>query len=594
MNKKKKLIWQIFPSFLIIICISLSVVTLYSTRYFKNFFLENSEKELTVRAKLLQKNIADMLARSRKRHNYDYINKQCMDIGKRTGTRVTVILPSGVVVGDSFGDINTMENHGKRPEIMKALKGKKGLSIRYSATLDMTMMYIALPVIYNKKLIAVVRTSISVSTMENKIRKVRNNFLLALLFTIFAAALASLYVTRRITHPIEQMKKGAGEFAGANLKSRLVVPDTEELSELALAMNHMAENLDEKIMAFKNRSMELEAVHASMLEGVIAIDKDEKIITINEAAAKAFNFPVSSLKSKYVLEITRNLDLQKFIEAALATREPVEADIVMKKGEIFILHIHSTALYDVNATRIGTLIIFHDITRIRRLESMQKDFAANVSHELKTPLTVIKGFIETIQAIPLDHKLTECENFLKIIGKNVNRMIELINDLLVLSKLERLQGTDIKLETQDISALVHAAVSTCRKSLIEKNISLAVESSERISAKVDSVLMEQAIINLVDNAVKYSDRDKSISIKISKAGHFINIVVNDQGRGIDRSHLPKIFNRFYRVDKARSRTEGGTGLGLAIVKHIVQYHNGKIDVSSKKGQGSSFKISIPA
>ncbi len=594
MNKKKKLIWQIFPSFLIITCISLSAVTLYSTKYFKNFFLENSEKELTIRAKLLQKNIADILDRGKNHHNYDYINEQCRDIGEKTGTRVTIILPSGVVVGDSFGDINTMENHKKRPEIMEALKKKKGLSIRHSTTLDLNMMYIALPVMHNNKLTAVVRTSLSVSTMENEIKKVRNNLLLALFFTIAAAACASLYVTRRITRPIELMKTGAGKFAKGNLTSKLEVPDTEELSELAIAMNHMAENLDEKIRAFKNRSMELEAVHSSMQEGVIAIDKNEKIITINNAAAKIFNFPAANLKSMYIMEIARNFDLQQFIEKALATHNPVEADIIIKKEETFILNIHSTALYDINKIRIGTLIILHDMTRIKLLERMQKDFAANVSHELKTPLTAIKGFVETIRSIPADHELAECENFLTIIEKNINRMIELINDLLILSKLERLQGTDIKFETQNLSSLIHSAVSICRSSLHKKNISVTIDCPETISADIDPVLMEQAVINLVDNAAKYSDRDKTISIKtVLRDEKFIDIVVKDQGRGIDKSHIPKIFNRFYRVDKARSRNEGGTGLGLAIVKHIVQYHNGKIKVSSRKGMGSSFTITIP-
>ncbi len=594
MNKKKKLIWQIFPSFLIITCISLSAVTFYSTKYFKTFFLKNCEKELTIRAELLQKIIADMIDRGKTQNNYALINEQCREIGKRTGTRLTIILPTGVVIGDSFGDIKKMENHRTRPEILKALKKEKGVGIRYSSTLGMNMMYIALPVIKNKRLTAVIRTSVSVSTIENEIKRVKKNLFWALFFTALAAAGASLYVTRRITHPIELMKRGAAEFARGNLSQKLAIPDTEELSELAIAMNNMAENLDEKIKALKNRSMELEAVHSSMLEGVIAIDENEKIITINEAAARIFNFSASSLKSKYILEITRNLDLQKFIETALSTPEPVEADIVIKKSETFVLHIHSTALYDTNSLRIGTLIIFHDITRMRLLERMHKDFAANVSHELKTPLTAIKGFIETIQAIPPNHKLSECKHFLDIIGKNVNRMIELINDLLILSKLERLQGTDIKFETQDISTLIHSAVNTCRKSLEEKNISLSIECPEKISGKLDSVLMEQAIINLVDNAIKYSDKDTKISIEIKRNGKFIEIYVKDQGKGIDKSHLQKIFNRFYRVDKARSRNEGGTGLGLAIVKHIVQYHNGGIEVSSKKGYGSSFKITIPS
>ena len=601
MNKKKKLFWQIFPPFLIITSLSLSAVTSYSTSYFKKFFLKNSEKELTIRAKLLQINFADILPDdvlpdnilSADQDQIQYIDEYCKDIGEKTGTRVTIILPSGVVVGDSFGDIKMMENHMKRPEIMEALKRKKGVCIRYSSTLDKNMMYIALPIMHDKEVTAVVRTSVSVSAIDNKIKSVRNNILIALLLTILIAAIVSLYVTRRITHPIEQMKKGAAKFAKGNLSARLAVPASEELSELAVTMNLMAENLDDKIKDFKNRSMELEAVHTSMQEGVIAIDKHERIITINNAAAKIFDSPTSELKDRYILEVVRNFEFQKFIQKALATHEPVEDDIVIAKDEDMILNLHSTALYDTVERRIGTLVIFHDITRIRRLERMHKDFAANVSHELKTPLTTIKGFIETLQEMLINNDTKESENFLRIIEKNVNRMIDLINDLLALSKLERMRGTDIQLESQNMAALIQGAVNTCHAGIHAKNIIVNIACPKDLTAMVDPVLMEQAIINLVDNAVKYSREDRTVAIKVTKQEGFIDIVIKDKGCGIDKEHLSKIFNRFYRVDKARSRHEGGTGLGLAIVKHIVQYHNGKIDVQSVKGQGSSFKISIP-
>lgn len=585
------MIWQIFPSFLVIIFLSLTAVTSYSTHYFKKFFLENSEKELTIRAKLLQKKFGDILKENQGRTRD--IDEQCKDIGEKTDTRVTVILPSGVVVGDSFGDTAAMENHMKRPEIMEALKRKKGVSIRYSATLDKNMMYIAIPVMDDKTVMAVIRTSVSISTIDNGIKSVRNNILLALVFIIFIAGIVSLYVTRRITHPVELMKNGALQFAKGNLSARLAVPDSEELSDLAVTMNQMAQNLDEKIKAFRNRSMELEAVHSSMQEGVIAIDKHERIITINTAAAKIFDFAAPELKGRYILEVARNIEFQKFIQQALATPEPVEADIVIKRNEDLILNIHSTALYETAERRMGTLIIFHDITRIRRLERMHKDFAANVSHELKTPLTTIKGFIETLQEMMADKDTRQGEKFLRIIEKNVNRMVELINDLLALSRLERLQGTDILFENQHVSTLIQGAVSSCNAGIKAKNITISIDCPQDLTAMVDPILMEQAVFNLVDNAVKYSRENTSIDIIASQQGRFIDIAVKDNGRGIDKEHLPKIFNRFYRVDKARSRHEGGTGLGLAIVKHITQYHHGKIDVQSRKDKGSLFKISIP-
>jgi two-component system phosphate regulon sensor histidine kinase PhoR len=592
MNKKTKLIRQIFPAFLVIVVLSLSAVASYSTSYFKTFFLENSEKELMIRAKLLQNQFADILAVNPQ--DMRDINDQCKKIGDRTGTRVTVILPSGTVIGDSFGETDLMENHLTRPEIMTALKGKEGISRRYSSTLDKTMLYIALPVIKDGAVMAVVRTSLSVSVIDDKIRTVRNSIFLAMLATILLAAVVSLFVSRHLTRPMEEMKKGAAEFAKGNLSARMAVPDSEELAELAVTMNHMAESLDEKIRAFENRSRELEAVHASMREGVIAIDKDQRIITINQAAAKIFGFAAHELKGRYILEAARNVQFQKFIQNALETHDPMEEDILISGDEDLILNIHSSALYGDRNRRMGTLMIVHDITRIRRLEKMHKEFAANVSHELKTPLTSIQGFIETLQEMLLEKNTEEAGKFLNIIEKNVTRMVALIDDLLSLSRLERLQGTPVRFERHNLANLIQDAVNSLESAIRAKNIILNMDCPEDLTVMVDPILMEQAILNLVDNAVKYSPEGKVIAIGVTKNRAFTDIIVQDNGCGIDQEHLPQIFNRFYRVDRSRSRNQGGTGLGLAIVKHIIQYHNGKIDVRSTRGKGSIFKISIPS
>ncbi len=599
MLKKQKLIWQIFPSFLVIILLSLTVVTWYSTWYFKDFFLEHSEKELTIQAKLLQNKFDHVLREDRE--SISQIDSLCKKVGKSIQTRVTIVLPTGEVVGDSFGRVETMENHLIRPEIQAALKGDKGISIRYSSTLDQNMMYIALPVSddqrkdenQNNQVIAVVRAAVSISDIDKRITAVGHNILMTLILTLIAAAIASFYTARRITKPVERMKKGAIEFAKGNLDNRLTVPDTEELSQLALAMNKMAAKLDKKILDFKNRSHELEAVHESMQEGVIAIDNHEQIITINKAAAGIFDFPAPALKKKNILEVARNYELQTFIQKALSTHEPVEEDILIQRDETIILNIHSTALYDTRERRMGTLIIFHDITRIRRLEMMHKEFAANVSHELKTPLTTIKGFIETLQQMLADGQSQKSETFLKIIEKNVNRMVALINDLLALSRLERLEGTVIAFDPHPLSSLLEGAVHLCQPRAAQKNIHITINCPESVVARIDPILMEQAIINLVDNAVKYNPETTRVTLNAICQKGLAIIEVQDFGTGIGNEHLPRIFNRFYRVDKGRSRNEGGTGLGLAIVKHIVQYHNGKIEVESQKGRGTLFRISIP-
>ncbi len=595
-RNKPKLIWRIFPSFLIIILLSLTAEAWYATSYFRDFFLESSERELSVRATLLHDRFARALYTDQLSNRQ--IDALCKSVGEKIHTRITVVLPTGEVIGDSFARIETMENHKDRPEIKTALAGEKGVSIRYSSTLDKNMMYIALPVFHEEKETAVIRTAVSISDIDTKVADVRNSISLALILTIIAAAIASLYVSRRITKPVEQMRKGAEEFSKGNLDNRLPSTDTLELSQLSRSMNEMASELGKKIMDVKNRSRELEAVHTSMQEGVIAVDGNEQIITINTAASKIFDFAPETLKNRNVLEVARNYDLQNFIQKALSTHEPVEDDIVIERDERLILNIHSTALYDMNEERMGTLIIFHDITRIRLLETMHKDFAANVSHELKTPLTTIKGFIETLLQMMATSStkddIAEYGRFLGIIEKNVNRMIGLVDDLLALARLERMKGTGILLEIHPLTSLIQGVVKLSQEQADARNILLKVQCPDNVSAMVDPTLMEQAVFNLVDNAVKYNVEGATVTVEVAKEHGSIKIRVKDSGTGIDAEHLPKLFNRFYRVDKGRSRDQGGTGLGLAIVKHIVQYHNGRIEVESAKGKGTCFTITIPS
>jgi two-component system phosphate regulon sensor histidine kinase PhoR len=596
-RKKIKLIWRIFPSFLVITLLSLAVEAWYSTSYFKSFFLETAERELTARAILLQDVFGHFIYVDG--HPYPEVDGLCKKLGKKVQTRITVILHSGEVIGDSLARVETMENHSNRPEIQKALSGEKSVAIRYSDTLDQNMMYIAMPLAYSGSDAAVIRTSASISAIDAKIEDMRNSIALVLVLTTVAAALASLYVSRRITRPVEKMRQGAQAFSTGDLTSQLSIPDTEELSQLALAMNYMAVELKKKIMDVQNRSRELEAVHSSMEEGVIAISGQEQIITINKAAAKIFDFPPETLKAKHVLEVARNYDLQVFLKKALATAEPVEDDIVIDADERMVLNIHSTALYDTHEARMGTLIIFRDITRIRLLETMHKDFAANVSHELKTPLTTIKGFIETLQQMTADREETAPESsaqfvrFLGIIEKNVNRMVRLIDDLLALSRLERLKGTDIQFERHLLADSIYKVARFCADRAQSLGISMDVHCPDTIAGMMDPTLIEQAVYNLVDNALKYSGEGTSITIHAELKDEIMEIQVKDTGPGIDAGHLPKIFNRFYRVDKGRSRDQGGTGLGLAIVKHIVQYHNGRIDVESRRGKGTCFTMKIP-
>ncbi|HKK90097.1 MAG TPA: ATP-binding protein [Desulfobacteraceae bacterium] len=592
--QRKKLLWHIFPLFLVITTIALVAVTGYATVLFKTFSLNSTEQDLVKRGELIKREMATTpLAQQ---------DRVCKSIGKTIDTRITVILPSGDVVADSHGTPARMENHRSRPEFQMVMVGERGVSVRYSNTLEKKMMYVALPLLDKGRLSSIVRVSVSVSAIDRKISHIQKNILGALVFIAAAAAGASLLVSRRITRPIEEMTGKARCFSQGDLTPRLAVPDSRELAQLAITMNQMAGSLDEKMKTVESRSTELEAVYASMKEGVIAVDRNEKIITINRAAAAIFELPVSTLEGKNIHEIARNYDLKQFLKKALKEAQPIEEDILIQRSQEHIFNVHSTPLGSRAIQPMGTLIIFHDITRIRLLETMQKDFAANVSHELKTPLTSVKGFVETLQEI-MDQD-QDSAHFLGIIEKNVNRLIALIDDLLVLSRLERKLGKETAFQQHDINAVITRAVETCQPQIAQQEIRLfrpckdqqpdpCNGAGETITALMDPLLVEQAVVNLLTNAVKYSHRKGDVHIFAYRERAFGVIEIVDYGPGINHEHQAKIFQRFYRVDRARSREMGGTGLGLAIVKHIVQYHNGTVTVNSTPGKGSSFKIKIP-
>ncbi len=627
-RRRRKILWQIFPSFLIITLLSLTAVTFYATTVLKTFFLNNTEQELTIRAEFVKR---EFIARypdfnsSSSVINIKDIDIICKDIGQTTGTRVTIILPSGDVAGDSFGNIDSMENHKHRYEIALAMKDRKGISIRKSGTLGENMMYIALPMFKNNSdILWIVRVAISIAAIEEQIRTMQKSIFIALLITVTAAAGASLFVARRITKPIEEMTSGAKNFADGKLTTPLPLPDSpQELFQLALTMNLMAQTLDEKIRTLEDRTMELEAVHSSMREGVIAVDSTESIITANNAAAQIFCYPANLIKGRNIHEISRHYELQKLIRKALANPEPVEDDIVISTGsDDHIYNVHSTALCNASGVKLGTLIIFHDITRIRKLETMHKDFAANVSHELKTPLTSVKGFVETLENIMQEQQQSDNSQgvkhekaikFIKIIEKNVERLIALINDLLALSRVERDEGATVHLEPHDINQVIQSAIDACSIVSASKNIEIEyiLIGKNSYTVLMDPILMEQAIVNIIDNAIKYSESGGKVVVSceqeteqdkeynqekqsITKNSRFIVIKITDYGTGIGKEHLSRIFQRFYRIDKSRSREMGGTGLGLAIVKHIVRYHKGDIFVTSTPGKGSTFKITLPA
>jgi two-component system phosphate regulon sensor histidine kinase PhoR len=330
-----------------------------------------------------------------------------------------------------------------------------------------------------------------------------------------------------------------------------------------------------------------------MVEGVLAVDREERLISINQAAASLLGIRSTEASGRSIQEVVRNVELQQFIAKTLSETGRVEGEITLRENGERFLQAHGTILRDGSGREIGALVVLNDITRLRRLEGVRREFVANVSHELRTPITSIKGFVETL----LDGAMwrpPDAERFLGIVAKQADRLNAIVTDLLTLSRVEQdTEKLSIPLEEHSIREVLKEAVQVCELKGVAKDVTIALTCDEKISARINPPLLEQAVVNLVDNAVKYSDSGKTVRVEGTESGSEVIISVIDEGCGIAKEHLPRLFERFYRVDRARSRELGGTGLGLAIVKHIAKAHGGHVAVESALGKGSTFTIHLP-
>ena len=441
--------------------------------------------------------------------------------------------------------------------------------------------------------VGVIRSSVPTTSIKKELRSIQIKIALGGLLIAVLAAWISLLISRRISRPLEEMKKGADHFAGGDLNHRLAAPNSEELASLVDALNQMAAQLDRRIKTIVSQRNELETVLASMLEGVIAVNNEERIIRMNEASAEFFDCDGEKCQGRDLQEVIRNSALQHFVRQSIRSNVSKEDDISLYHNGEKTLHLQSSPLLDANKERIGTLLVFNDVTHLRRLEDMRRDFVANVSHEIKTPLTAIKGFVETLHRGNVDNP-AEAQRFLGIIQKHADRLSSIVEDLLSLSRIEQEdEAKAIKLEEGHVKDVFKSALQICRSKAEEKRININLTCDEQLAASFDSSLLEQAVVNLLDNAIKYSEPNSTIHLKANLKDSQIQIIVADEGIGIAKKHLPRLFERFYRVDKARSRNLGGTGLGLAIVKHIAQAHGGNVTVESTLGEGSVFTIHLP-
>lgn len=589
---RRKLLWRLYPSYLLILLLSLAAVAVFASREVRYGFLQETERDLHARALLL----AARLSGPEGLPPPAEIQAYCRDLGRQTSTRFTVVLSSGQVMGDTQKTPERMDNHGDRPEIKAALSSPSGKSVRYSTTLKQDMMYVAVPLRWQGRRVAAVRAAKPMQAVSDTLDRIYWRLGLGGLAVALLAALLSLFIAHRINQPLRDMRDGAARFAAGDLRFRLAVPHTEETADLAVAMNEMAAQLDDRIGKVTEQRNELEAVLSSMIDAVVVVDRAGNVARVNHAAETLLDMDTTTAIGRPMEEALRNAELHRLLSSTLESDAPQETEIQLHRGADRYLSATGATLYGPEDERVGALIVLHDLTHLRQLESVRSEFVANVSHELKTPITAIQGFVETLR----DGALDDADNagrFLDIIARHAERLNAIIEDLLALSRLER--GVPAKLERQSgrIGDVLAAARQLCEHTAKERNVDLTLDGDLDTELLMSAPLLEQAVVNLCDNAIKYSDKGGTVRVTVSRqptqTAKEVVIAVQDQGCGIPERDQSRVFERFYRVDKARSRDQGGTGLGLALVKHIVNMHQGRVSLESEPQKGTTVRIHLP-
>ena len=579
---------QLIIIFIIIQIIILSVIFFYFTKHQSNFYIEQLKVSLKNEAKLIiSKEKMDFKNEVSNKEKVDNFDKWSKEWGEKIEARITMIARDGKVLADSTYNPREMDNHLNRPEVQQIIKGNNnGSSIRKSDTLNIDMLYIALPVIENGKIVAFMRLAKSLKEINNVIRQNLKSYLFFFI-SLFIFSLILLWrFTSNLINPIQEMSTMASEIADGNYKKRISLRShSRELDKMTDKFNFMAEQLDKKINEISDEKNKAEAILISMVDGVIATDENENIILINPAARKMLSIEQEKAKNKNFMRVIRNHRINEFLEEVLQKKKTLSKEIVLQKNDKKILRCHFAPITNQSNELRGGVIVFTDITELRRLEQVRKDFVANVSHELKTPLTSIIGYVDTL--VESDNIDEETSNrFLQIIKDEADRLSFLIQDLLDLSKFEQ---KNPELNVANLEKIIDKTVSILKDKAKDKNIILEKE----ISKGLPQVFMikeqiEQVMINLIDNAIKYTPEGGHVTVRALDDGDNILIEVEDDGLGIPAEDKNRIFERFYRVDKARSRAMGGTGIGLSIVKHIIQGHNSEIGLESTAGEGSKF------
>lgn len=568
----KRISSKISLGYLIIVSILTIVIIYISYTTIKKHYINKLETDLYTYTNLIQSDLNS--------NNIDLSYDEIISkYNNNTELRITIIDTNGIVLYDNESDYRAMDNHKNRPEIVDLKLNKTSISQRFSNTLDSEMLYFAKKVdIQNKPLI--IRTSIYINDMYELLISVRNEILQISIVGFVISFIVIIIFLKNISNPIKKLSIASKKVAKGDFDVKLKLKTNDELGTLSKNFNYMTKQLKKLFNKVNSQKEQLDTLISEIREGLVVLDTSGKIKLCNEAFYKMSGR--KNLIGKKLKVLFDESEIQEILEYVIDSKVGITKEIEYR-DKIFIC---SSSWIN---TRNEIIILIHDITDIRNLETIKKDLIINVSHELRTPLTAIKGFSETLEE---DLENSEHKRFANIISNHSNRLVNIVNDLILLSETEE-KESDLVFEKVKVKDLVSNVSDLFEQKCKNNGIDFHTEfinNDEFI--EVDNFKFEQLLINLIDNALKYTDKGK-ILLKTYRENENQVFIVKDTGVGISEEEQKRIFERFYTVDKSRSRQVGGTGLGLSIVKHITAVHNGKIAINSKKGEGTEFIITIP-
>jgi len=579
---KGRLFFKIFATYLVIAVLAIGIIG----------FLAGNQ----IRAKLEQQIENELMAHARIVDLYPLkeIEAHVGEIADIAKARVTIIDGEGNVIAETDPEAAVLGSHLERPEIQEARVRGSGKTTRYSRTLKEDMIYVALPIRKGPEIVGYIRLARPLGEVRKTIEEFTAILLQSFLVILVSSVLVAFLFSRRLTTPIRDMEHFTERLRRGETPGTLMIRSSDEIGQLAENINYMVDELQRRIAALQEEKAKVEAAFSSALDGVLILDSQGRIETVNRGMRTMIGERYRDIVGKTPLEAFRNLGLQKALDQYRSGGTLVSQEIEMGEENPIMLDVSITPVRGVDAVEGKTMLVFHDLTRLKKLERMRVDFVANVTHEIKTPLTAILGFVETLQDGAIEDRET-AKKFLSTIARHAERLNRLVEDLLTISNTE-LGELHFSFESVALSGIAQSVLHMIQQKAREKNIEITSAISEDLPLiRADRDRLSQILINILDNAVKFTPEGGTVSLSAAPAaGNEVVVKIADTGIGVPRDEIPRLGERFYRVDKTRSRELGGTGLGLSIVKHLMTAHKGRMEIESQLGRGTTVSLYFPA